>query len=145
MAVSWGINNRSVSLRVPAGSAASRHVEHRFCGADVNLYIAAAAVLAGALHGIEQQLDPGAPIEGNGYAKQSTAQPWPALPASWRDSIARAEESTFLRKALGAGFHEVWLAIKRQEQARVGRGSDPHRFALVPAGRLKSRKDLRDT
>ncbi len=118
VAVSWGINNRSVSLRVPAGSAASRHVEHRFCGADVNLYLAAAAVLAGALHGIAQQLEPGAPIEGNGYAQQAGAQAWPALPASWRDSIARAEDSTFLKDSFGAGFHKVWLAIKRQEQAR---------------------------
>ncbi|MEJ0098658.1 MAG: glutamine synthetase family protein [Pseudomonadota bacterium] len=118
VAVSWGINNRSVSLRVPAGSAASRHVEHRFCGADVNLYLAAAAVLAGALHGIEQQLDPGAPIEGNGYAQQAGTQQWPALPASWRDSIARAEDATFLKDSFGAGFHKVWLAIKRQEQAR---------------------------
>ena len=35
-ALSWGINNRTVSLRVPGGPAASRHVEHRICGADAN-------------------------------------------------------------------------------------------------------------
>jgi glutamine synthetase len=116
--VNWGINNRSVSLRVPAGSPASRHVEHRFCGADANLYVAAAAVLAGALHGIEAKLDPGAPVEGNGYAAKASGQPWPALPGSWRDSIARADNSPFLKDALGAGFHKVWLAIKRQEQMR---------------------------
>jgi glutamine synthetase len=118
VAVNWGINNRSVSLRVPSGSAASRHIEHRFCGADVNLYVAAAAVLAGALSGIEQQLDPGAPLEGNGYLAPDGAQRWPALPASWRDSIARAASAPFLGAALGAGFHKVWLAIKRQEQLR---------------------------
>jgi glutamine synthetase len=117
VAVNWGINNRSVSLRVPSGVPASRHVEHRFCGADANLYVAAAAVLAGALSGIEQERDPGAPLEGNGYA-QGGAQGWPALPASWRDGIARAASSTFLQDALGAGFHKVWLAIKRQEQQR---------------------------
>ena len=42
----WGINNRSVSLRVPAGPPASRHVEHRIAGADANLYLAVATVLA---------------------------------------------------------------------------------------------------
>ncbi len=47
VAATWGINNRSVSLRIPAGPAHSRHVEHRFCGADVNLYLAMATVLAG--------------------------------------------------------------------------------------------------
>jgi glutamine synthetase len=112
VAVSWGINNRSVSLRVPSGPPASRHVEHRFCGADVNLYLAAAAVLEGVLQGIEQQLDPGLPVQGNGYCVQST------LPATWDESIRRAADSPFLQAALGAGFHKVFLAIKRQEYQR---------------------------
>ena len=50
----WGINNRSVSLRVPAGPPASRHVEHRICGADANLYLAVATVLGGAAHGLRE-------------------------------------------------------------------------------------------
>lgn len=118
VSVSWGVNNRSVSLRVPAGAASTRHVEHRFCGADVNLYVAAAAVLAGAAHGIEWQLDPGPPVEGNGYAAQPVAGMWPALPVGWGESIARAEQAEFLKSALGAGFHKVFLAIKRQEHQR---------------------------
>jgi glutamine synthetase len=116
VAVSWGINNRSVSLRVPAGPPASRHVEHRFCGADANLYLAAAAMLAGALHGIQGAQDPGPAVAGNGYA--AAASRWPALPSSWDEAIERAANSAFLRDAFGSGFHKVWLAIKRQEQAR---------------------------
>jgi glutamine synthetase len=112
VAVSWGINNRSVSLRVPSGPPASRHVEHRFCGADANLYLAAATVLAGVEQGIEQQLDPGPPVQGNGYSVQST------LPANWGESIRRAADSSFLQAALGAGFHKVFMAIKRQEYQR---------------------------
>lgn len=117
VAVSWGVNNRSVSLRVPAGPPESRHVEHRFSGADANLYLAAAAVLAGALHGIEQDLDPGQPVEGNGYARPGSPA-WSSLPVSWDEAIDRAADSMFLRTAFGEGFHKVWLAIKRQEQAR---------------------------
>lgn len=117
VAVNWGINNRSVSLRVPAGPPGSRHIEHRFCGADVNLYLAAAAVLAGALHGIGHGLDPGAPVQGNGYAAAGASQ-WPAPPASWSGSIEQAAASSFLAEALGAGMHKVLLAIKRQEHAR---------------------------
>ena len=119
VAVSWGINNRSVSLRVPAGPPPSRHVEHRFCGADANLYLAAAAVLAGALHGIEHQLDPGPAVIGNGYdAAPNTDASSRALPRSWDEAIARAETAPFLAEAFGAGFLKVWLAIKRQELAR---------------------------
>ncbi|MEQ1719443.1 MAG: glutamine synthetase family protein, partial [Hyphomicrobium sp.] len=36
IAPNWGINNRTVSLRVPATSGAARHVEHRASGADAN-------------------------------------------------------------------------------------------------------------
>jgi glutamine synthetase len=94
----WGINNRSVSLRVPAGPAASRHVEHRIAGADANLYLAVATVLAAATHGIDGKLDPGPPIEGNGYAEPGDA----VLPGSWRRALMLAERSPFLREALGA-------------------------------------------
>jgi glutamine synthetase len=110
----WGINNRSVSLRVPAGPPASRHVEHRICGADANLYLAAATVLGAAAHGIEQQLDPGLPVEGNGYAQAGER----TLPGSWREALVAAEASQFLRDTLGAEFMKIFLAIKQQECAR---------------------------
>jgi glutamine synthetase len=110
----WGINNRSVSLRVPAGPAASRHVEHRMAGADANLYLAAAAVLAAAATGIEAGLDPGAPVAGNGYAQSGEH----TLPGSWREALAAAEHSQFLRQELGAEFMKIFLAIKQQECAR---------------------------
>jgi glutamine synthetase len=110
----WGINNRSVSLRVPSGPPASRHIEHRIAGADANLYLAVATVLAGAELGLRERLDPGPPVEGNGYAHAGER----ALPATWRESLDRAEKSAFLAQALGADFLPVFLAIKRQECAR---------------------------
>ncbi len=110
----WGINNRSVSLRVPAGPAASRHVEHRIAGADANLYLAVATVLAAAERGIRERLDPGPPVEGNGYAQVTER----SLPLTWHEALEHASRSTFLREALGPGFVDVFLAIKRQECAR---------------------------
>lgn len=110
----WGINNRSVSLRVPAGPPASRHVEHRIAGADANLYLAVAAVLAGVELGLRQKLDPGPPVEGNGYRQAGER----TLPRSWQEALQRAAASEFLRDALGAEFLKVFLAIKRQEYER---------------------------
>jgi glutamine synthetase len=110
----WGINNRSVSLRVPAGPPSSRHIEHRIAGADANLYLSAACVLAAAADGIERQLDPGPPVEGNGYAQPGER----TLPVGWREALAAAEGSAFLRDALGADFMKIFLAIKRQECER---------------------------
>jgi glutamine synthetase len=110
----WGINNRSVSLRVPAGPAASRHVEHRIAGADANLYLAVATVLAGAERGMREQADPGPPVSGNGYEQAAER----TLPQTWHEALERAEHSMFLHEALGADFLKVFLAIKRQECAR---------------------------
>lgn len=110
----WGINNRTVSLRVPAGPPASRHVEHRIAGADANLYLAVATVLAGVSHGIEQRIDPGAPVEGNGYAQVCER----TLPRTWREALDAAARSQFLRDALGLEFLKIYLAIKEQECAR---------------------------
>jgi glutamine synthetase len=119
VAANWGVNNRSVSLRIPAGPPSSRHVEHRFCGADANLYVAAATVLAGMALGIEQGLDPGPPVVGNGYREPERAAADPALrlPRHWPEALARAQQSAFLRDALGEDFLRVFLAIKAQECA----------------------------
>lgn len=118
VAANWGVNNRSVSLRVPAGSPSSRHIEHRFCGADANLYVAAATVLAAAL-GLARQLDPGPPVTGNAYAKVQAAgsDPGTGLPQTWEEALVRARNSEFLREALGQEFLDLFLAIKTQECA----------------------------
>jgi glutamine synthetase len=114
-AVSWGINNRSVSLRVPTGPPSSRHIEHRIAGADANPYLAAAVVLAGVERGVTLGLDPGPPVTGNGYAAVAHAT---RLPRTWYEAIERAAGSAFLAEALGEGFLKVYLAIKQQECAR---------------------------
>ena len=110
----WGVNNRSVSVRVPAGPPASRHIEHRISGADANLYLAVAAVLGAAGRGMGGRIDPGPPVEGNGYAQGGER----TLPRTWRESLDLAAKSEFLAAALGPEFLKIFLAIKEQECAR---------------------------
>ena len=116
VAATWGINNRSVSLRVPAGPPATRHVEHRVAGADANPYLVAALVLGAMLRGIEGHLDPGAPVQGNGYENAPSGD----LPTQWHAALERAARSEFLAEALGAEFLQVFLAIKRRECEKFG-------------------------
>jgi len=116
VAATWGVNNRTVSLRVPTGPPSSRHVEHRVAGADANPYLVAAVVLAGMLRGIERGIDPGPPVEGNGYAQASAGD----LPLQWHAALERAARSEFLADALGPGFLEVFLAVKRRECEKFG-------------------------
>jgi len=116
VAATWGVNNRSVSLRIPAGPPSSRHVEHRVAGADANPYLVAALVLAGVLKGIEERIDPGPPVQGNGYAQATQGE----LPTQWHAAIERAAQSAFVAAALGPDFLKVFLAIKRQESEKFG-------------------------
>lgn len=110
----WGINNRTVSLRVPTGPAASRHIEHRICGADANPYLAAAALLAGAEHGIAREIDPGEPVTGDGYQVGDA----PALPVHWPLAIERFAQSAVARDFFGRRFVEIYSAVKRTESQR---------------------------
>lgn len=111
LAPTWGVNNRTVSFRVPGGPAASRHIEHRICGADANPYLAAAAILAAAFQGIQDQLDPGPAIVGNGY--EHACDP---LPTDWLTAQNAMRNSHWIHDALGAQFTKIYLAVKREEQ-----------------------------
>jgi glutamine synthetase len=115
VAPTWGVNNRTVSFRVTAGAPASRHVEHRIAGADANPYLAMAAVLAGMAHGIENRLDPGPAVVGNGYEVSGDAPP---MPGNWFAAVERFEASDLMRDHLGARFVEMYSIVKRTEQER---------------------------
>jgi glutamine synthetase len=130
LAPTWGVDNRTVSLRVPGGPAASRHIEHRICGADANPYLAAAAILAGIHRGIRENLDPGEPVEGNGYAQATEL-----LPTDWLTSLRALERSSWARDAFGTAFLGVYLAVKRAEyrQFMAEVGEQEWRWYLNPA------------
>ena len=119
VSANWGVNNRSVALRIPAGPASARRIEHRPAGVDANPYLVAATVLAAMRHGLQQQIDPGPETTGNGYdvADGESA----TIPRDWRSAIEAAEKSAFLRSALGADMHRTFVAVKSSEYARVAR------------------------
>ena len=115
-----------MSLRVPAGPPASRHVEHRVAGADANPYLVAALVLGA--HAARHRATASIRARrstGNGYEQAPRGD----LPTHWHAALERAAESEFLAWALGAEFLEVFLAIKRRECEKFG--------ALVSRSRLR--------
>ena len=114
----WGVNNRSVALRIPAGDMAARRIEHRPAGVDANPYLVAATVLAGIRLGMANKIDPGPETTGNGYEDGQDA---PAIPVDWRSAIEAAKASDFLKHALGTDMHRTFTAIKAAEYARVAR------------------------
>jgi glutamine synthetase len=114
----WGVNNRSVALRVPAGDVKNRRIEHRPSGVDANPYLVATTVLAGIRKGLEEAIDPGPETVGNGYAAE---RPDASMPTDWRSAIEAAAASDFLKQALGPDLHRTFIAIKKAEYFRVAR------------------------
>ena len=114
---SWGVNNRSVALRVPAGAKAARRIEHRPSGVDANPYLVAATVLAGIRHGMQNRIDPGPAATGNAYEGDDGLE----IPRDWGQAIRAAEKSDFLKDALGEEMHRTFTAVKAAEYARVAR------------------------
>jgi glutamine synthetase len=113
----WGVNNRSVALRIPAGDIRARRIEHRPAGVDANPYLVAATVLAGIRHGLKHRIDPGPEVTGNGYEAETTV----VIPEDWRSAIRLAQGSAFLKDALGEDMHRTFTTVKAAEYARVMR------------------------
>ena len=82
--LAWGHDNRTCGFRV-VGHGASRRVETRIPGGDVNPYLAFAAMIAGGLHGIEKELALPPALEGNAY--ESDAE---RFPSTLREAISRS-------------------------------------------------------
>ena len=79
-------------------------------------WLAVAALLAAIHHGIKHRIDPGAPIEGDGYTL--AAEQGLSLPRHWNLALDAFANSTAMRDYLGARFHQMFTAIKRSEYDR---------------------------
>jgi glutamine synthetase len=95
-AIRWGDDNRTCALRV-VGHGPSLRVENRVPGGDVNPYLAVAAMVAGALHGIEHELELEDVYTGNAYEDADAAR----VPPTLRDALALWESGKLARAAFG--------------------------------------------
>ena len=101
----WGLDNRTVGLRVIQGSETATRVEKRDAGADCNPYLLLASDIAAGLDGIEQGIEPSEMTEGNAYESE-TAEP---IPTHLRDAIALARGSEWLKDVMGELMYEIYL------------------------------------
>ncbi len=70
-AATWGYENRTVSVRVPADQPEAMRLEHRVAGADANPHLVVSAILAGVLYGLENKLGVPTPLTGDTFDKSS--------------------------------------------------------------------------
>ncbi|PRY69002.1 glutamine synthetase [Glaciihabitans tibetensis] len=108
-AVAWGLDNRTCALRV-VGHGQSLRVENRVPGGDVNQYLATAALIAGGLYGIENELELPELFEGNAYGSEA-----PRVPSTLRDAAELFGASDIAREAFGADVIEHYINNARIE------------------------------
>lgn len=110
--LTWGLDNRTVALRVLSGSKTSCRLETRVPGADVNPYLAMAACLAAGLYGIKNKLELKQPATvGNGYTDYSNG----ALPKTLDEATAAMKASTVAKEIFGEGFVEHFVQTREWE------------------------------
>jgi glutamine synthetase len=118
--VTYGYNNRTLMLRIPEGG----RVEDRTVDGSCNPYLAAAAVLAAGLDGIERELDPGDPTPRGMNLYETDEQERQRLgiqllPANLLDATRELERCDVLRRALGRGrdedYVDYFVRCKRRE------------------------------
>jgi glutamine synthetase len=108
----WGIDNRTASFRVLAGSPKSTRLETRCPGADVNPYLAMAAVLAAGLHGVEQRLKlTTPPIHGSNQGAEDV----PRAPRTLIETTRVFRESAVARDWFGDEFVDHFAATREWE------------------------------
>ncbi|KAB7614589.1 glutamine synthetase [Amylibacter sp. SFDW26] len=112
-AVGWGYENRTAAIRIPGGPDIARRIEHRVAGGDANVYLILAAILGGALHGIETKAVAPDPITGDAYAADLEK-----LPNSWEAALDIFEASEAIGVIFDPILKSIYLKAKRQELER---------------------------
>jgi glutamine synthetase len=108
----WGIDNRTASFRVIAGSPKATRLETRCPGADVNPYLAMAAVIAAGLYGVEKGLKLTAPpITGTNQGAENI----PRAPRTLIETTRNFSNSKIARDFLGDTFVEHFAATREWE------------------------------
>ncbi len=109
----WALDNRAAGVRVPATSGPAARLEHRIAGADVNPYLALAAILGGMIHGIEHRT-PLPPA-----CDAPDAQPAEKLTADWRAAVDTFAASDIAADLFGTAYRDVYAAVRRDEIAKL--------------------------
>jgi glutamine synthetase len=108
----WGLDNRTASFRVIAASPKSTRLETRCPGADMNPYLAAAAVIGAGLDGVERKLKLTAkPIRGTNVGAENI----PRAPRTLIETTRIFRDSKLARDWFGDDFVDHYAATREWE------------------------------
>lgn len=113
--ISWGVQDRSASVRVKASRDQATHLEVRVPSAMANPYLVSASVLAAGLLGIIHNSELAPPAAG----PKEDYDRFEKLPTSIENALEAFETDLALREMLGEEFVQVYLQMKWQETNRL--------------------------
>lgn len=113
-AIAWGQDNRTCAMRL-VGRGKGARMENRVPGADVNPYLATAAMLAGGLYGIEQGLELEPELVGNAYDSDK-----PHVPSTMAQARERFASSAVAREVFGDEVVDHYTNMADVELAAYG-------------------------
>jgi glutamine synthetase len=110
--VTWGLDNRTVALRVIPGTPKSTRVEVRVPGSDVNPYLAVAAAVAAGVYGVEHELElTPAPVAGSAYLVKDAER----LPRTLQEATQRLADSKLAHEILGEELVDHFVRTRQWE------------------------------
>jgi len=115
--ITWSQDNRTAGFRLCGEGTKAVRTECRIGGADLNPYLAFAALLAAGLAGIEEGLDLADAFSGDAY----TADDLTDIPKTLRDATEYLDNSTMLRAALGDDVIDHYVHTAQWEQFEYDR------------------------
>lgn len=119
----WGVDNRSVAVRVPQTRSNEWRLEHRVAGADANPYLVLAAILAAAEYGLNHRCEPGPETNGGGRSGRD-----PSLPFTLPNALDMITKGPVLRDAIGDQYLRTYCAAKLAEFEKFERLIQPAEY-----------------
>ena len=110
--LSWGYDSRMVSCRVLVEEPSSTRLEWRVPGADVNPYLAIAALLASARDGIDASTDPGEPLVGPDWEREVAP-----IPLNLGEAVEAFRASSWVVETFGEAAAAHYAEAGRWEWA----------------------------
>lgn len=109
----WALDHRGAAVRIPATKGPGARLEHRISGADVNPYLAFAAILGGMLHGIETK--PALPLS----LDDPKATPSTPLGHDWLMAVERFAQADIAATIFGTEYRDIYATLRRDEISKI--------------------------
>jgi glutamine synthetase len=113
--VSWGVEDRSASVRIKASKDKRQHLEVRVPSALSNPYLTAAAAIAAGLLGVKA----GSALAPERAGLKENDASFPKLPTEIHESLAALSEDSALAALLSPEFVKVFTTVKTAEMLRL--------------------------